>query len=136
MNIKTRGMMLVAAFGLLCGNAGATHLQPSPETIKVENSDQWVMIQNENGIQVYFTKYKLEEEYFLKIKFENTTNQPINFIWRLSKNNEFVIITEDSMAEIYTELAPSETKTFGENVFININKSASYKDFSITTTLK
>lgn len=55
------------------------------------NSDSWVAASNQKGIKLTCTPYEYKGKTYLKVKFENTTNQIMNFSWSLSYGSEIVV---------------------------------------------
>jgi 3,4-dihydroxy-2-butanone 4-phosphate synthase len=102
----------------------------------VVNSDNWVTVQNENGIKVLFLEFELEGETYLKIQFENTTNKAVEFLWSLSNKSGTIVITEDEMHEIKTQINSMSSKIYGDVTLFPINKGESFKDFSVAINIK
>lgn len=127
MKLKTKGMILIAAFGLMCGNAGAMHLQVSPEIIKVDNNDQWVLIQNENGIKTFLATHQENGNSYLKIKFENTTNTTANITWSLSEKGKTIL------GEHSNKIDPLKTiEIYDATMLVPVSGGTALADFSVT----
>ena len=91
------------------------------------NSDNWVEIQNKNGIKVLFTRYLLDGNSYLKIKFENQTNEKINFNWSLTNKDSKVLINNQT-TEI---IANTAIIIYDATMQISINNGETINDFSI-----
>lgn len=113
---------MLLAFTFIGSSAIATN---NFETeITSENSDSWIAIHNQNGIKVICTPFELNGVSYLKVKFENTTNQTINFSWTLNEGNE-TVVNETT----YSIKANSSVET-DNNTLIHFNNGASQALFS------
>jgi hypothetical protein len=137
LNLKHWVNLIVAIIivGSVSSNASASTLDSSPHATELNGNDKWTFAKNENGINIFFSEFKSGDESFLKIKFENTTSERINFIWSLSKNSEAVVITMDEMIETKANLDPRETEIYGTYSFILINNEESFEDFVVNINL-
>jgi len=133
LNYKLKLIVVAVVLGIGHANASQTNKQTTTIT---QNSDNWVMVQNEKGINVYFSKYKLDETSYLKIKFENTANQSIDFVWSLNKNSEPIVISVDEMHEMKTQLETGNSKFYGIELLYPINNEESLSDFSVIINIK
>lgn len=62
--------------------------EPLAEKVEVNNSDEWVLIKSEDGINVYYSSYQeAPGSLGLKIKFENTLNKDVKVYWTLKKSS-------------------------------------------------
>ena len=117
---------------LLLGTASTTALASNTySTDPTEQHDDWVLVQQESGINVYFSKFSSNGDTFLKVKIENSTYENMNFTWNLLNNGSPVIVTEDSMQEVYTQLASAESRTYGTAFTITLNTEDTLEQFSI-----
>ena len=80
-NYKLKLFTAIIVLGISLGNAVAYTPTLIPTTVYAENSDSWVLVQNEKGINIYFSEFQLDGNSYLKIKFENTTNNIVDFSW-------------------------------------------------------
>ncbi len=104
---------------------------PITTEIATESSDNFVLIKNENGINVYFSKYNLNDKSYLEVRFENTTNQEINFTWVLTKNSELIINKTNTSVGSLAKIGRPDT-----SILIPINNGETFNDFSLTINLK
>jgi len=119
--------------GLSCQSALAANHELSTVIIPKDKIDpDWTFIQSEHGISVSYSINTIGEEQFLTIQFENTSNNAIDFVWSMTKNNELVQITADEMSESRIQLAPNHTEIHDGTYLISINGSDEFSDFRIT----
>ena len=100
--------------------------------ITSNDSDNWVEIQNKNGIKVLFTRYLLDGNSYLKIKFENQTKEKINFNWSLTNKDSKVLINNQT-TEI---IANKAIIIYDATMQISINNGETLNDFSININIK
>jgi len=120
---------------LLLGTASSTTLASNTDsTNPTEQHDDWILVQQESGINVYFSKFSSDGDSFLKVKVENSTYKNMNFTWNLFNNDTPIIVTEDSMQEVYTQLASAESRTYGTAFTIPLNTEDSLENFQFVLT--
>lgn len=87
--LKLIASTVVLFVGVSYANASQT------TTLSITNiaqkSDSWIAIENQDGIKVSCTPFELNGVSYLKVKFENTTNQLIDFSWSLKEGGETVV---------------------------------------------
>lgn len=128
--LKLFAVLVIAAISI--GDANAFTIEPTSTTIIAKNSDNWVEIQNENGIKVFFTDYQLDGNSYLKIRFENLTNENLHFEWSLmSKEGKFLINRYVNQIE-----ANKATDFIDSTMPILISTEEMVTDFSITLNIK
>ena len=108
--------------GVSIGGANAVNPTPTSTTIITENSDNWVEVQNENGIKVYFLETTgTDGVTLLEIKFENVSNNVINFNWSIDKKSQPLF------KDVSNRINSSESlKIDSVKILIPINKGESY----------
>ncbi|MBL4755893.1 MAG: hypothetical protein JKY52_20150 [Flavobacteriales bacterium] len=127
-NYKLKLFTALVVTGVSFGSVNAFNPNPNPTIIITENSDIWVEVQNERGIKVSFTSYQLDDNFYLKIRFENLTNENLRFVWSLTNKDAKILINKyvnqvDSNKSIdFTDLTMP----------ILIGEGETVKDFSIT----
>ena len=95
--------------------------------ITSENSDSWVAVQNQNGIKIICTPFEQNGVSYLKVKFENTTNQTIDFSWTLNEGGE-TVVNETT----YSVKANSSVETDNNTlIFFNPGDSQALFSFNI-----
>lgn len=116
------------SFSASIGIANADNSNLIPTTMITEDSDDWVEVQNENGIKVLFSSYELDGNSYLKIKFENQTNKNIHLEWSLTNKESKVLINN------YTNkiIANTAIDFIDATMPISINTGETVNDFSIT----
>ncbi|NQX96260.1 MAG: hypothetical protein HRT73_00040 [Flavobacteriales bacterium] len=125
-NYKIKLFTVLVIAGVSMGGANA--FNPNPTVIITENSDNWVEVQNENGIKVSFISYQLDGNSYLKIRFENTTNENLRFIWSLANKDAKTIINK-----YVNQVDSNKSIDFTDITMpILINTGETVKDFSIT----
>ena len=108
--------------------AVAGHPTPPGTISSIENPDNnWVMVQNENGITISFLKFIKNDKTYLKIKFENTNSESMTFDWSLNKGS--LLIFDNPTA---TELISAGNQS--NEVAINVEDAMS--DFSVIINFK
>jgi hypothetical protein len=122
--------VLVVA-GVSIGSANAFNPNTIPTKIISNYSDNWVEVQNENGITIFFSKIKQGENTYLKIKFENKTNTSIDFSWSLIKNDRPIVNKSYNKID-----ASNSIEIYDASMLVSINNGESYDDFSVTINLK
>ena len=96
--------------------------------ITVNNSYSWELVKEENGIKVYFSQYESTlGTLSLKIKFENTTNQPVNLSWSLT-NDAKTTTRKNSSSSVE---ANKSIEFMDEETPISINIGETINDFHI-----
>ena len=129
-NYKLKLFTALVVASLSLGTAEALTLTST--TIVADNSDNWVEIQNENGIKVLFTSYHLDGKSYLKIKFENQTNENIQFSWSLTNKDSEVLINNHK-----NEIIANKAFNFIDATMpISINNGETVNDFSINVNIK
>ena len=130
-NYKLKLFTAIIVLGVSLGNAVAFTPTLIQTTTHAENSDNWVQVQNNNGIIIYFSEYQLDGKSYLKIKFENTSNKTIDYSWSLIKKSETII--SNSKKKIN---ALSAINVIENNKLIPFNAGDSYADYSIQIQIK
>ena len=104
-------------------------INPTPSSTTVINSDDWKEVQSQNGIKVYFSETEENGKSFLKIKFENTTNQEIEFSWSVVKDSKS--ITSETVNKIEASSSINDS-----NITVPFGVGETYADFSINIKIK
>jgi len=113
--------------GVSIGGANAVNPNPTSTTIITENSDNWVEVQNENGIKVYFSEFQQDGKTYLNIKFENNSSKNQDIKWSLfGGNTEVVINNFNSHID-----ANSEVEFYNPTLMIELKQGNTLSDFSI-----
>lgn len=128
LNYKLKVCLTVLAFAFIGSTAMAYN---NFETeITSEKSDSWVAIQNQHGIKVICTPFELNGVSYLKVKFENTTNQTIDFSWTLNEGGE-TVVNETT----YSVKANSAVET-DQNTLILYSTNSAQADYLFKILLK
>ena len=122
LNYKLKVFLFAFVFGVFTNVTVANN--PNQLKITSENTDSWIAIENQNGIKVTCTPFELNGVSYLKVKFENTTNQTIDFSWTLNEGGE-TVVNETT----YSIKAKSYVET-DNNTLILFNNGASQALFS------
>ncbi len=122
--------LIIAVFVLGSSAISVIANNPAKAEIAIENSDNWVMMKSENGINIYFSTNYIAGNPHLKVKFENTTNTTLNFNWNISIENKFLIQDQNESIDKL-----SSTLFFNHSLLIPIKENQSFNDFSIKTIL-
>ena len=129
LNYKLKLFTAIVCFGIIIGSVNAQSSTITKSSINAENSDNWVMVQNENGINIYLKEEVLPEGRFIAIKFANTTKNKISFSWELSLNGKQV---QKSTSKLTLKQKSSEV-FFDPTVMVKLKDNQSVNQFSITT---
>lgn len=131
-NYKLKLFAALIVAGVSIGGANAFNPNLTSTTIVAESSDNWVTVQEENGITVSFSEYEINGVTYLKVKLENTTANTVSLSVDLKKKSE--ILVEDYS----TELAPQSSieLTDYNSIVIPIHNGETYQDISIVTNFK
>jgi len=131
LNYKLKLIAAAVVLGVGVSHANARQTTSlSAITSITQNSDSWVAIENQDGIKVSCTQFNLNGVSYLKVKFENTTNQLIDFLWSLKEGNEVVV------NETRTTVKANSFVETDNNTLILFNNGDSYADFSFNIKLK
>jgi len=129
----TLKLFIVVVLSSFLGSVSALTLELIPTTIITVKSDNtWQEIKTENGIKTSYTKHNVKGISYLKVKFENLTNQDIQFNWTLSNKKGDVLIKDESSrvkSNSFVEFI-STTK------LVLIKKSEDLQDFPISINLQ
>lgn len=125
-NYKLKLFTAIVVLGVSLGNAVAFKPTLIQTTTPAENSDNWVQVQNKDGIIIYFSEYKLDGNSYLKIKFENTTNNILDFSWSLYNNSRPITSFKN-----YKVNAASSIEFFDATMPISFSNGEILKNFSI-----
>ncbi len=97
----------------------------------VQPSDEWQPAQTLHGISISFSKIELKGEYFLSIRFENTTEDQVDFTWSLEQNHERLMITSDEMSEARVSLASGKSVAFDGSYLIPMGSGDNFSQFTV-----
>jgi hypothetical protein len=127
--MKKEYLLLTAIFlGSLSTNVTASTIDCSESsTITLE---EWVKMKTENGINISVATSQLNGKSYLKIKFENTTQQDLDYSWTLTKNNQ--VLVKDMSQKVASGLS---IEIFDATMLFEAN-ATTLKDFNITLNLK
>lgn len=114
--------LIVSNNSLALNGSETNHL-----TNNIQNSDEWVMIQNQNDIKVYLKVEKLPEGNFVSMKFENTSDTEVSFSWNLSHGK---ILVQEYPSEMIIQAKGSEI-FFDPTVMIQLKENETLSEFSI-----
>ena len=124
--LKLFTALIIASISI--GGATAFNPKPTSTTIITENSDNWVEVQNEDGVKIFLKEEILPEGRFISIKFENSSDKEFSFSWKLIQNEKTV--QQSSSAVI---LKPNSSEIFFDpTVMIKLKANDSINQFSIT----
>ena len=125
-NYKLKLFTAIIVLGISLGNAVAYTPTLIPTTVYAENSDRWVLVQNEKGINIYFSEFQLDGNSYLKIKFENTTNNIVDFSWSLFKNSKPINNVLTNKVD-----ASNSIEFFDATMPISLSNGETLKNFTI-----
>lgn len=95
----------------------------------VADSENWVTVQNVKGIKILFSEIEKEGKTYLKIQFQNTTNEEIHFSWSINKNSETIINESTSKIKAFGSFATDN------NMLVPFNNGDTYADFSFNINI-
>ena len=124
--MKKSLLKLVAALfvaGVMVGNANAYHPTSTATITIAENADNWVEVQTQNGIKIYFSETELNGKSYLKIKFENTTAQEIEFSCAVIKDAESILNASTNKIEALSSISD-------ESLLVPFGPGETHADFS------
>jgi hypothetical protein len=128
--LKLYTALIIASISI--GGTNAFNPNSTSITITASNSDNWVEVQNENGIKVLFASYQLDGNSYLKIRFENLTNEDLRFVWSLTNKDDKTLINK-----YVNQVGSNKSIDFTDKTMpILINTGETLKDFSITVNLQ
>ena len=116
---------MVLAFVFIGNTAMATNNFKTE--ITSENSESWVAAHNQNGIKIICTPFELNGVSYLKVKFENTTNQAIDFSWTLNEGGE-TVVNERAYSIKANSFVETDNNTL---IFFNTGDSQALFSFNI-----
>lgn len=121
---------MVLAFTFIGSATMATNNINTEATSEIP--DNWELVRNEQGVNIYYCSVLVNGETQLKIKFQNSTNAHLNFNWSLIKNKNI------SLIENYTNsIKPLNSIEFIDLTMpIQLNDGDNFNDFSITLKIK
>lgn len=93
-------------------------------------TDTWVKVKEENGIETYYMQTAKDGVFQLRIKFVNTTNDVINFVWTLNKKSDLLF------NEIKNKIEPLGSIEKNETLVIPISSQESFSDFSLNINIQ
>ena len=128
----TRYLLAACLLGVFAMPVNANALENTSSSNEiVQPSDEWQHAQTLHGISISFSKIELKGEYFLSVRFENTTENQVDFIWSLEQNHERLMITSDEMSEAIVSLAAGKTVAFDGSYLIPMGSSADFSQFIV-----
>jgi len=130
LNYKLKLIAVAVVLGVGVSHANASQINNLPTTI-TQNSDNWVMVQNENGVQTFFMKKTINGAIQIRIKFVNTTNEIINFVWSLNKKSNLFFENVTNSINPLSFIEIDET-----TMMVPLKNGESFDDFSVTINLK
>jgi hypothetical protein len=131
-NYKLKLFMTFLVIGVSVGNMNAHILSELTTKTIVADSDNWVIVQEENGVTISFSEYEIGGITYLKVKIENATNQQVTFSIDIKKKEEVFV---DAFTNKISAQTSIELKDFN-SIVIPINKGESFKDFSVAINFK
>ena len=121
--------LALMTIGSVCGAESSVLINHS---INInESEEEWVLVQNENGVSIFFSEYYVEDSKYLKIKFENSRAIEADFKWSLKQGSDIVL--EES---INVHLKSGDIYFYQDEKQILIKNEGSIKDFIITIKFK
>lgn len=127
-NYKLKIVLIAFVLGVFANVTVAN--KPIQIEINTNNSDSWVAVHNQKGIKVTCIPFELNGVSYLKVKFENTTNQTIDFSWTLNEGNEMVV-----NEKTYSVKANSFIET-DNTLLISQNNNSTQADYLFNIQLK
>lgn len=121
-------MMLVVAFFIVDIKATDTKRENSFDYSAY--NDQWELVKEEAGIQIFYKTIAKDGVFQLRVKFVNTKNEAVKFNWSLSKKSDLVF------EDIQVDLMSNESIEKDENLVIPFNSGDSSDDFLMTLKIK
>lgn len=125
MKKKLLNVMLLSCILTTTAFTQSTVHQHHNHEVVGEKSFEWTKVQNNEGIVVSFANHEMDGKNYLRIRFENTTNEFAQIAWVLKKNNQ-VLINETS-----NEILDNGSTMYDETKLIPINEGESFENFSI-----
>lgn len=114
---------------LFCGSIFS---KPLAEKIEINDSDEWVLVKHELGINVYFSAYNEDSKILgLIIKFENTLDNDVKVYWSLRKGDIYYIQNVELLIGSQkintigntTMIAPFDKEDLLKDFIINFNEN-------------
>lgn len=92
----------------------------------------WTLVQETNGVQVFLTIVTIDNERFLSIQLKNTTSERVDLICSVAKNNTTIRITPDEMTEARIQLDANGTQEIDGSYTIYLSDEDQIADFTIS----
>jgi hypothetical protein len=91
---EMKNLILIICMLLFVGSSfcKVSTYQIKTEKTEVNDTENWILIKTENGINVYYATYKETMDVSgLKIKFENTLDEDVKIYWSLRKGDVYFL---------------------------------------------
>ena len=114
-------------------SAYAVDESPSQKTTQNDQiGKDWTLVQQVDGISIYYSLETIGQERFLSVKFENTNSESADFIWSMTKNNQMLRITADEMGEDRVQLDSRATEVVDGSYLIELSNDDQLSDFIVS----
>ncbi len=128
-------VVIIVGFGSIKSQANEPILTDQISPCDVVGN--WNLISQKEGISIYYSTISCNNESFLAIKFENTTDASANLVWSLTHNSESVQITEDEMREARMQIPANTAHIFKGTYMIEVEDENDLSNFQVSIqTLK
>lgn len=124
--VKTGILLGVSIFSVVFFHGKTIANNTIRTTMSMNLSEVWEEVKEENGVKVYYSLIEENGRTFLKVKFENTTNNVINFNWTLTNDTEIVVAEKSNKIE-----AGQSIEIYDATMLIPFQNGDSFQNYSI-----
>lgn len=124
--VKTGILLGVSIFSVVFFHGKTIANNTIRTTMSMNLSEVWEEVKEENGVKVYYSLIEENGRTFLKVKFENTTNNAINFNWTLTNDTEIVVAEKSNKIE-----AGQSIEIYDATMLIPFQNGDSFQNYSI-----
>lgn len=124
--VKTGILLGVSIFSVVFFHGKTIANNTMSKVISINDTEVWEEIKQENGVKVYYSLIEENGRTFLKVKFENTTNNVINFNWTLTNDTEIVVAEKSNKIE-----AGQSIEIYDATMLIPFQNGDSFQNYSI-----
>lgn len=129
--VKTGILLGVSIFSVVFFRGKTIANNTIRTTMSINLSEVWEEVNEENGVKVYYSLIEENGRTFLKVKFENTTNNVINFNWTLTNDTEIVVAEKSNKIE-----AGQSIEIYDATMLIPFQNGDSFQNYSILISKK
>ena len=112
--MKTLFSVCLLLLPLVASATIPTTTPQNPSPFSTSEDTKSILITTQHGVAVYGSTFLVDGKTYVRLQFENTTNEDVRILWSAELGGTDVILNVDGTIQAYLTIPSGESVSFGE----------------------